>query len=470
MRKRHLFIWCAFTFCIAAVKPSVSAYASQNLTSETYSAEITWSTDKPSTSQVEYGEDIQSGYSNITGIDSSLVTSHKVILSNLKPSAPYHYRVRSRDVSGQEIVSKDFTLMIYGPESKAPLQITDVQAANVIAAGVSLPLSASQPLEEKIARLPADDRKVMIAKAFLEKEAPSEAAPAEKPASGSMIAKEESIEKTLIQKGGLLLPKNTLQLEPSFTYAHISVNKIAIQGFAILPILVLGEISADKVKRDIFISAASLRYGLLDNLQWNIKVPYKFQYERISNTASQESTRSNSGIGDIETGLFYQFLYEQGPRPGLIGGITVKSNTGQSPYGRAIGIGTGHWAVKPSLVWVKSTDPAILFGSVGATWNVERDISGFGSVDPGDSFEYSLGLAFALNYQTALNFQIEHLITDKTRISNNPVPASFVNAMSFKTGLTYSFNKNLSLDVVTSYGLSEDAPDFVLELRLPYTF
>lgn len=419
---------------------------------EDYSAIISWKTDRPSTSQVEYTEDLSLGYTKATPIDAALVTQHKIDLKGLKPAVAYHYRVKSKDLSGKEMVSKDFTLTIQPPQTETALQITEVKADNI---AVGEPAGTKDKVMEKemlrLTRMPTQQQKAV--------------------SSGSMVEKEKPIEEMLIQKNALLLPKNKLQVEPSFTYAHVSANKIAIDGFAILPILVIGQVSTEKIQRDILIPAFSVRYGLLDNLQWNLRIPFRYQFNRVSNTSNNtETTNSAAGIGDIESGLYYQLAYEKGAMPGLIGGLSVKSNTGKSPYGTEMGLGTGHLGISANLVGVKSADPAIIFGNLGYTYNIERDISGFGKVEPGNTFSYSLGLAFALNYQVALNFQLEQQITDSMRMNGGLVSGSFTNAASFKTGLTYSLNKNTALDVVAGWGITSDAPDFTLEVRVPITF
>ncbi|MEW6102180.1 MAG: transporter [Candidatus Omnitrophota bacterium] len=458
MKKYRIFLVLLIISHFISFSPCLTEGLASAATEFAYNTEITWKTDKPSTSQVEYTEDISLGYTNITPLDTNLVTSHRIILKNLKAGTTYHYRVRSRDAAGVEIVSKDFTLFIAGEDENAPIQITDVKANNIVAAGFSGPVKGASPgVFAQNEEIKTEEKK-------------EESLSKEEAGAGSMVSKEEPIEKTLIQKGGLLLGRGKLQFEPSFTYAHASSNRLALFGFTILDVFLLGTIRSEKVKKDIFISAASFRYGLLDNLQLSLKVPFMAQYNRVTHADSTERTDNSSGLGDIEGGVSYQLLYEHGAVPGLIGGINLKSRTGKEPYGREIGLGTGHYGVKSSLVWVKSSDPAILFGSLGYTWNVERNITDFGDVDPGDTVDYSLGMAFALNYQTALNFQIEQSITNKMEIDGVPVNGSLTNVSSFKTGFTYSISKNLSLDVVTSYGLSEDAPDYTIEVRFPYTF
>jgi len=61
-------------------------------------AEIVWTTDEPSTSQVFYGT---SGFFNKNSpTDSELVTNHKVSLTGLLPSQAYSFEVFSEDASG----------------------------------------------------------------------------------------------------------------------------------------------------------------------------------------------------------------------------------------------------------------------------------------------------------------------------------------------------------------------------------
>jgi len=79
------------------------------------SVTITWITDEPATSQVEYGQTISYGLS--TTLDESLVTSHSISLGGLTPETTYHLRVRSEDGSANEAISGDydFTTLAYWP-------------------------------------------------------------------------------------------------------------------------------------------------------------------------------------------------------------------------------------------------------------------------------------------------------------------------------------------------------------------
>ena len=81
----------------------ISSIASSNVSAT--GATVTWNTNLASDTQVEYGTTTSYGLS--TTLNTSLVTSHNVALSGLTASATYHYRVKSKDASGNAAVSGD---------------------------------------------------------------------------------------------------------------------------------------------------------------------------------------------------------------------------------------------------------------------------------------------------------------------------------------------------------------------------
>ncbi|MHC4474132.1 MAG: cytochrome c3 family protein [Planctomycetota bacterium] len=68
-------------------------------------ATITWQTDEPSSSWVEYGFSDQ--YGQRTPEDSTLVKYHEVNVYELEGGKDCHFRVRSQDIFGNESVSED---------------------------------------------------------------------------------------------------------------------------------------------------------------------------------------------------------------------------------------------------------------------------------------------------------------------------------------------------------------------------
>ncbi|MBI2664469.1 fibronectin type III domain-containing protein [Candidatus Woesearchaeota archaeon] len=86
-----------FSIGIDTTPPSIS---SLSVTPGIESAEISWSTNESSTSQVEYG--LTSSLGSFTALDPALVVSHSVELSGLSPDTTYYYRVISNDGSSNQ--------------------------------------------------------------------------------------------------------------------------------------------------------------------------------------------------------------------------------------------------------------------------------------------------------------------------------------------------------------------------------
>lgn len=69
---------------------------------------VSWLTDEISTSQVEYGIGVAGdSYSSKTQEDTTLTTSHVVIISDLTASTSYHFRIISKDKAGNKAESND---------------------------------------------------------------------------------------------------------------------------------------------------------------------------------------------------------------------------------------------------------------------------------------------------------------------------------------------------------------------------
>ncbi len=84
---------------------------------------VSWQTDEPTTSMVEYSEGISgSDYTQRTTEDKALTTSHLVIIPDLIPNKPYHIRVVSTDKGNNITKSPDHTV-IPGDVPKSALQI-----------------------------------------------------------------------------------------------------------------------------------------------------------------------------------------------------------------------------------------------------------------------------------------------------------------------------------------------------------
>lgn len=112
-----LFIGCAGD----TTAPAITGVTVSDITSS--AATITWTTDEPASSQVEYG--LTATYGSTTASDTNMVTSHSVTLSGLSPSTIYYYVAVSLDKAGNKTTSLDWSFT-----TLTQFMLTDLQVAN----------------------------------------------------------------------------------------------------------------------------------------------------------------------------------------------------------------------------------------------------------------------------------------------------------------------------------------------------
>jgi hypothetical protein len=104
--------------------PVISAIVPSNITQS--SVTINWTTNEASSSQVEYGT--TTTYGSMTTLDTNLVTNHTVALSGLNATTTYHFRVKSKDASGNEAISSDYTFTTL----KIPIEVVGTIQNNTV--------------------------------------------------------------------------------------------------------------------------------------------------------------------------------------------------------------------------------------------------------------------------------------------------------------------------------------------------
>ena len=89
------------SYAADSTPPTISAITASS--NNGGSATITWTTDEPSDSRVEYGTSPTALTSNAS--DAALVTSHSLTLTGLAPNTTYYYRIVSRDAASNTATS-----------------------------------------------------------------------------------------------------------------------------------------------------------------------------------------------------------------------------------------------------------------------------------------------------------------------------------------------------------------------------
>ncbi|TYO97535.1 thrombospondin type 3 repeat-containing protein [Geothermobacter ehrlichii] len=318
--------------------------------------------------------------------------------------------------------------------------------------------------------------------------------PEQKRGAGGSDKITRSQEALLISEGGVLLPKGKLVIEPGLQYSYTSRTRIAISGFTIFQSVVLGDIVSEDVERHIITGFLNLRYGLTSRLQIETKIPYLYRHDETTfatgpsgNDLTQHSV-DGIGIGDIEASLLWHAFGDlDWWAPQTIFYLRAKSRTGKDPYGlntitidgkertNELPFGNGHYGLAVGTNCIVPTDPAVLYFNLGYYFNFKRNVGNeggvdYGEIDPGDSVEFGLGMAYALNDRLTTSLSFQQRFTFDSEQNGHTIMNSNANVGTVYLGTTYSISDSTALTLSLGIGLTDDAPDFSIDARLPISF
>jgi len=110
-------------------------------------AVITWETDEPATSQVNYGK--TETYGSTTPLDTNLSTSHSVTLTGLDPNTTYNFKVISTDAAGNEATSEG-ELTTLAEADKTPPTISGVNVSNITESSAIITWTTNEPATSQV--------------------------------------------------------------------------------------------------------------------------------------------------------------------------------------------------------------------------------------------------------------------------------------------------------------------------------
>jgi len=295
------------------------------------------------------------------------------------------------------------------------------------------------------------------------------------------------------QEQGVLTPAGTFVLEPSLEFTHTSANRLVFRGIELVPGIQIGVIEASDADRDTIAATAGIRYGLTDRLEVEARVPYLYRRDRIEVAQQREESivrtieLREKDIGDIEFGLRYQLNSPRGQRPIWVASLRAKSDTGKGPFevtydefGVAEGLatGSGAWAIQPGISFLLPSDPVVIYGGASYLYHMPTEVNRtigevfIGEVDPGDAIQANLGFGFALNprFSYSLGYRHSFLFKTKTEIEDTTQYSNTAHVGSLNMGMSYRLTPRQSINVGFEFGVTSDAPDVSITLKIPTSF
>lgn len=221
-----------------------------------------------------------------------------------------------------------------------------------------------------------------------------------------------------------------------------------------------GQTALGDTPRRIFESSLLARIGIATGLELDVRVPYLVHANQTINVGGGSFTSSSTGFGDAAVSLRYQVFYEKGLRPSVILDVNGKSRTANSAL-----LGTGNYSVGGGVTLLKSIDPVYFFARVGYT----ESIAAAGR-NLGNSIDYSVGMGFSLNDRVAFNMQYVGAQIGQVKIDNQEIDNSSLEIGGLNFSATILITKKLFIEPTVGLGLTKDAFDSIVGLRIPYRF
>ena len=222
--------------------------------------------------------------------------------------------------------------------------------------------------------------------------------------------------------------------------------------------------------------SAALRGGITEGLEAYVSVPYT--YSRIEDVSTNANVRDTSEwrLGDISFGLQYLLLEETLATPALSFTFDASAPTGKKHYRDylqnwkdPLDNSSGHWSIAPGIAFVRTTDPAILFGGLSYRYAFARTIDSY-RIQPGWSLETYAGLGFALNEKLSLGTRLGYAYNARMKAEGQTIYGSDSEPVDLSFSASYNLDANWVVSPRLSYSLNDDAGPAALSVNLKRRF
>ncbi len=293
----------------------------------------------------------------------------------------------------------------------------------------------------------------------------------------------EALDQALIVRGGLLLPSGTLEIDNTTSYFSASSDHLSINGFALLPVLVVGDIASKRVREDFLLPSFTARLGLPHKFQMDLLIPYGYESIRSVDALNVQTSATSFGLGDISAGIYRQLTAEHGRMPDMLANVRFKSTTGKDSFSLTsseVALGTGFNAIQGNWTVAKSSDPVVFFGNLSYTANLPAnhtvpandptnpDATTIGHFNPGSAIGFQLGSILALNPEVSMTVGWDQRFTRSTQLNGVDIPASYLVEGTLRLGTSYVYAPGKIVDLSFGVGLTPDTPNLQFSVGVPF--
>lgn len=220
----------------------------------------------------------------------------------------------------------------------------------------------------------------------------------------------------------------------------------------------------------------SLRAGLYERVEGYLSVPVT--YSSVEEVSTNEYVRDTDAwaVGDIGLGMQYQLIEESLARPAVSLTLDITAPTGRKRYNQAVNNwkdplnnGSGHWSIAPGLAFVRSTDPAILFGGVNYRRFFAETIDGY-RVKPGWMISSYAGLGLALNDKLSVGSRLSYAYSSNLTADGKTIHGSDLDPLDLSVSASYRLSADWVVSPELTFGLNDDAGPATLAMNFRRRF
>jgi hypothetical protein len=293
----------------------------------------------------------------------------------------------------------------------------------------------------------------------------------------------EALDRALIVRGGLLLPSGTLEVDNTTSYFNSASDHLSVNGFALLPVLVVGDITSLRLRADFLLPTFTARLGLPHKFQMDVLVPYGYESIRTVDATNVQTSATSFGLGDVSFGIYRQLTTEHGHIPDMLANVRFKSTTGKDSFSLTsseVALGTGFNAIQGNLTVAKSSDPVVFFGNLSYTGNLPGNhtvpandpenpgAKTVGHFNPGGAIGFQLGSILALNPEVSMTVGWDQRFTRSTQLNGVDIPASYLVEGTLRLGTSYVYASGKAIDLSFGVGLTPDTPNLQFSVGVPF--
>lgn len=276
------------------------------------------------------------------------------------------------------------------------------------------------------------------------------------------LSAQRALERTLVEQGALLIPLGQAELNPSVNYTRRDQGNI--------PVAVGDQVVETRVERDEFQFNLGLAVGLPFDSQVELNLPY--------NLVNEENIARNNGnppfaaenewghaVGDLSVGLAKTVLREDGNWwPDIVVRGTWDTKTGERSDNDVLLDGSFNELIG-SVTVLKRKDPLAFIGQISYGYTFEDD-----DFQPGQQFGLALGANVALSPEASLSVTLNQVYSDEFQFDGDNVNGSDQLSSTFDFGGSVIVAPRTLFRLITSIGLTDDAPDYGLRAAVSYRF